>query len=93
MNKDKDLMMILLELEKNIVKNYSNAITEASSDNLTEKFTELFNMSRLAQRDLFNLINSKGWYNLEYAEVQKISQEQQKLNTQLSNLGGCSNEQ
>lgn len=88
MNKDKDLIMILLELEKNMVKNYATAITEASSDNLTEKYTELFNMSKNAQRDLFNLSQNKGWYILEYAENQKISQENQKLSNQLSNLGG-----
>lgn len=88
MKQDKDIIMILLELEKNMVKNYATAVTEASSDKLTSKFEELFNMSKGAQRDLFNFAQSKNWYTLEYAELQKINQENQKLNNQLVNLGG-----
>lgn len=93
MNKDQDIVMILLELEKNMVKNYATAITEASNDNLTGKFEELFNMAKNAQRNIFNLAKTKGWYQLEYAEMQKIDQEYQKLNQKLSNLGGNQNEQ
>ncbi len=92
MNQDKDIVMILLELEKNMVKNYATAITEASNDMLVGKFEELFNMSKSAQRDLFNLANSKNWYSLEYAETQKIDQEYQKLSNELSNIGGNCNE-
>ena len=92
MNQDKDIVMILLELEKNMVKNYATAITEASNDNLVNKFEELFNMSKNAQRDLFNLANSRNWYSLEYAEAQKIDQEYQKLSNELANIGGNSNE-
>lgn len=92
MNQDKDIVMILLELEKNMVKNYATAITEASNDNLVNKFEELFNMSKNAQRDLFNLANSRNWYSLEYAEAQKIDQEYQKLSNELANIGGNNNE-
>ena len=86
MNQEQDKIMILLELEKNMVKNYATAITEASSDYLTEEFTNLFNNSKEAQRKLFNFSNSKGWYKLEAAEQNKIEQEKQKLNQKLSNM-------
>jgi len=88
MNQDKDIVMLLLELEKNMVKNYATAITEASNDTLNQKIQELFNMSNRAQRDLFNLAKSKNWYTLEYAQIQKINSEYQKLGDQLSNIGG-----
>lgn len=86
MNQEQDNIMILLELEKNIVKNYSTAITEASNDNLTSEITKLFSDSKQAQRELFNYSLSKGWYQLEQAPQDKISQEQQKLASKLSNM-------
>ncbi|MBQ7140497.1 MAG: spore coat protein [Bacilli bacterium] len=92
MNEDQNKVMILIELEKNLVKNYATAITEASNDNLTQKICELFNMSLNASRDLFNLANEKGWYQLEYAQIQKIEQEYQKLSQKLSDIQGANNE-
>lgn len=86
MNQEQDNIMILLELEKNMVKNYATAITEASTDALTEEFTKLFNDSKKAQRDLFNFASSKGWYQIEAAQQDKINTEQQKLSSKLSNL-------
>lgn len=92
MNKEQDIVMILLELEKNMVKNYATAITEASSDEITEKLCDLFNMSMNAQRDLFNLSNSKGWYQLDYADMNKINTTEKKLTNKLSNMGANENE-
>ena len=86
MNQEQDNIMILLELEKNMVKNYSVAITEASNDYLNNEFTKLFEDSKQAQRELFNFALSKGWYQIEAAEQNKISQEQQKLSQKLTNI-------
>ena len=86
MNKEQDNIMILLELEKNMVKNYSVAITEASNDTLSEEITKLFNDSKQAQRDIFNFASSKGWYQLESAPQNKIVEEQQKLSPKMSNM-------
>lgn len=86
MNQDQDNIMILLELEKNIVKNYSVAITEASNDNLKNELTKLFEDSRQAQSKLYNYALSKGWYQIEQAPQDKISQEQQKLQPKLANM-------
>ena len=86
MNQDQDNIMILLELEKNMVKNYSVAITEASNDNLTNEFSKLFEDSKQAQRQIYNYALSKGWYQIEKAEQNKIQQEQQKLSPKLANM-------
>ncbi len=86
MNQEQNNIMILLELEKNMVKNYSTAITEASSNSLTEEIIKLFNDSNNAQRKIFNLASSKGWYSLEAAPQDKIVQEQQKLSQKLTNI-------
>jgi len=88
MNQEQDNIMILLELEKNMVKNYGVAITEASNDNLNNEFIKLFNDSNKAQRDIYNYALSKGWYQIEAAEQNKISQEQQKLSQKMSSMQG-----
>ena len=86
MNQEQDNIMILLELEKNMVKNYSVAITEASNDDLTNEFTKLFNDAKQAQRDLYNYAKAQGWYQIEAAEQNKITEEQQKLSQKMSNM-------
>lgn len=86
MNQEQDNIMILLELEKNMVKNYSVAITEASNDELCNEFSTLFEESKQAQRQLYNYSLSKGWYQIEQAEQKKIQQEQQKLSSKLTNI-------
>lgn len=86
MEKDQEILNILLELEKNMVKNYATSITEASNDKLTEKFEDVFNESKKAQRELFNYMSNKGWYKLEYATENKISQEEKKNQKMLNEL-------
>ena len=86
MNQEQDNIMILLELEKNMIKNYSTAITEASNDELCNEFTKLFDDAKQAQRELYNYSLSKGWYQIEQEEQNKIQQEQQKLSPKLSNM-------
>ena len=86
MNQEQDNIMILLELEKNMVKNYSVAITEASNDELSNEFSKLFEDSKQAQREIYNYALSKGWYQIEQAQQDKITQEQQKLSSKLQNI-------
>jgi len=86
MNQDQDNIMILLELEKNMVKNYSVAITEASNSELMNEFSKLFEDSKQAQRQIYNYALSKGWYQIEQAPQDKINQEQQKLSSKLANM-------
>jgi len=86
MNQDQDNIMILLELEKNMVKNYSVAITEASNSELMNEFSKLFEDSKQAQRQIYNYALSKGWYQIEQAPQDKINQEQQKLQPKLANM-------
>lgn len=86
MNQEQDNIMILLELEKNMVKNYSVAITEASNDELCNEISTLFEDAKQAQRQLYNYSLSKGWYQIEQAQQDKISQEQQKLQPKLANI-------
>ena len=86
MTKDQEILNILLELEKNMVKNMATAITEASSEKLSTAFEDIFNNSKKAQRDIFDYMNKQGFYKLEYASQSKVSKEEQKSSQTLNEL-------
>lgn len=75
---DLDYINLVLTLEKDIVKNYSVALTEASCDYLYDNFNSMFERVSKMQREVFNLMNSKGFYNLKQVEQEKITE---KLNS------------
>ena len=84
---DKDYMNALLNSLKELVKNYSVAMTEASNENLYNNFKEMFNSYSLLQRKAYELMFRNGWYSLEKAEIQKISSKIQMLQQEISDLG------
>jgi spore coat protein CotF len=83
---DKDYMNCLLSTLKEIVKNYSTALTEASNEELYNGYKSMFDNYIAMQRDVYELMFRYGWYSLEKAEVQKIDSKIQILNQELSNL-------
>ncbi len=86
MTKDQEILNILLELEKNMVKNIAVGITEASSKKLAENFQKLFTNSFTAQRKIFDYMNEQGWYQLTYEPEDKITKKSEKLNQTLNTL-------
>lgn len=78
MEKDQEIMGIILEIEKNLTKNYAIALTEASNDKLTNDLKEQFDQVLQNQRDVYNYMSSQGWYKLEYATESKIKQDKEK---------------
>jgi len=83
---DKSRLEIILEIEKNMSNNYSIAMNEASSDDLYENFFDMFTSIKDMTRDIFDLMNYLGWYNLEYVEESKIDKKINSLTKQLDNL-------
>lgn len=75
---DKDYITTILSIEKEIVKNYAIAMTEASNDDLCNDFHDMFDDVSEIQREVYNVMFKKGWYCLEVADENKIMQ---KLNT------------
>ena len=84
---DKDYLNSLLSCLKEMVKNYSIALTEASNENLYNNYKELFDRYSKLQRDVYELMFRNGWYSLEKAEMQKISSKIQMLSQELTDLG------
>ena len=88
---DRDYLNSILETEKNMSNNLSIALNEASNENLFEQLYEVFDEVKTTARDAFNLMFKNGWYTLEKAEANKITEKEQELNTKLDELNKNSN--
>ena len=69
---DSDYLNDILATEKSMSNNYGIVLNEASNDSLYEEIINICKDTHTCQRNLFNLLFSKGWYKLEKAEQQKI---------------------
>ena len=83
---DKDYITCVLTSLKELEKNYAIALTEASNEELFQKYFNIFeNISRL-QREVYEVMFKKGWYILEQAEQLKIQNKYQTLNKEYQDL-------
>lgn len=83
---DRDYITCLLTSLKDIEKNYTIALTEASCENLYNKHKEVFLSIAALQREVYELMFQKGWYKLETAEDTKVKEKHQTLSQELSDL-------
>lgn len=83
---DKDYLNSCLSLLKEMEKNYTVALTEASNENLFGKYDEIFNEIKSLQREVFELAFRKGWYTLEKAPTNKVSEKYEMLNKEFEGL-------
>lgn len=83
---DRDILTMILELEKNMSNNYSIAMNEASNDDLYESFFDMFTNVKDMTRDIFDLMNHLGWYKIEYVEESKITKKIKEFNQKLDCL-------
>lgn len=83
---DKDYITCLLTLLKDITKNYTIAMTEASNEHLYQSYHSIFQELINLQRETFEVMFQKGWYELEKAEANKITQKYQTLSQEYQDL-------
>lgn len=83
---DRDYLNSILELEKNMSNNYSIALNEASNEYLYEDYFTLFEDTKDAARECYNLMFKNGWYTLEEAEEQKVNEKINCFEQELKNL-------
>lgn len=83
---DKDYITHLLTCLKDMEKNYTIALTEASNETLYQKYYNMFSQIATLQRDVYELMFSFGWYQLEQAPTNKISQKHQILAQEYQDL-------
>ncbi len=85
---DKDYISSLLSTLKGLVKNYAVSLTEASCEELYSEYREMFDTYSSLQREVYELMFNKGWYVLEKADINKISNKYQTLNGEFMDLNG-----
>ena len=83
---DKDYLNELLSCLKCIEKDLTIAKTEASNKNLYNKYKEICDEISNLQRNTYELLFTKGWYELEKVEETKITEKINMLNQELDNL-------
>lgn len=83
---DKDYITAMLSIEKSMLKNYAVSLTEASNDDLYNDYYDMFDDVANMQREIYNLMFKKGWYELETADENKINQKINMLTGELAQL-------
>lgn len=83
---DKDYITTMLSIEKQMVKDFAVALTEASNTDLYNDYYDMFDEVSNMQRQIYNLMFKKGWYSLEKAEESEITQKLNMLEQELPQL-------
>ena len=83
---DKDYMTSILTCLKELTKNYAIVLTEASNEELYQKYVEIFNSISRLQREVYEEMFKKGWYTLEQAQQLKIKNAYNTLNQEYKDL-------
>ncbi len=83
---DCDYLNEMLACEKNMSVNLTIALNEASNKELFNEIYTIYEDVKTSQRDLYNMAFKNGWYTLEKAEQQKITEKEQELTQKLNQL-------
>jgi len=83
---DKDYANSLLSCLKEMVKNYAVSLTEASNEYLYNKYKQEFDTYLSLEREVYEIMFRKGWYSLEKAETNKISEKLNCMEQELNSL-------
>lgn len=83
---DKDYLNSTLSLLKDMEKNYAMVLTEVSNEYLFSKYNNMFDNIKNLQREVFELAFKNGWYVLEKAQENKITEKYNTLNQEFTDL-------
>ena len=83
---DKDYATCLLSSLKDMEKNYVIAMSEASNEKLYQQYEKTFLKIANLQRTTYEVMFKKGWYCLEKAPQQKISEKMNMLSKEYKDL-------
>lgn len=79
---DQERLTDFLCSEKKMSANYDTYASECVNLSLRDDFLSILNRSHQTQSDLFKLAQSKGWYQVEQAPQNKVSQAYTKFSNQ-----------
>lgn len=76
---DKELLTDSLNSQKFITDKYNTFASECSSPQLRTAFMDILQEEHQLQAELFDEMNSKGWYQVQMADSNQISQTKTKF--------------
>ena len=79
---DQEHVTDLIFTEKKMSANYDTYASECVNTKLRDDFLRMLNQGHVTQSELFQLAQSKGWYQPEQAQADKISQAYTKFSNQ-----------
>lgn len=85
---DQEIMTDLILTEKKMSNNYNQFASECVNDKLRDTFVNMIAQGHKTQSELFKTAQQKGWYQVEQAEQQKVSQAEQKFTNQIPTVNG-----
>lgn len=80
--KDQEMLTDLLLTEKKMSSNYNEYASECVNTQLRDTFVSMLTQGHKTQSKLFQTAQQKGWYQVEQAPAQKVSQANQKFTNQ-----------
>ena len=80
--KDQEIITDLLLTEKKMSGNYNEYASECVNTQLRDTFVNMLTQGHKTQTDLFKLAQAKGWYQVEQAPQNKVSQAYTKFSNQ-----------
>ena len=83
---DENYLNDILSSLKCLVSNYACVLNEASNMSYYSIIKNIFDDTSLLQREFFDSLFQRGWYCLEKAEQQKISETINKLQPKLEEM-------
>lgn len=83
---DENYLNDILSSLKCLVSNYACVLNEASNMSYYNVIKQIFDDTSLLQRDFFDALFQRGWYCLEEAEQQKITETVNKLQPKLGEM-------
>ena len=83
---DKDYINELLSCLKEMEKKLTIAKTEASNENLYNEYKQICEEISSLGRRTYEIMFKNGWYELEEAQNEKITEKYNMLNTKLQDL-------
>jgi spore coat protein CotF len=79
---EKEILQDALMSQKHITEGYNTFAGECVSEPLRNTFLNILNEEHDIQADVFNQMQSHGWYQTESASPQKVQQARQKFSAQ-----------
>ena len=79
---DQERMTDFICSEKKMSANYDTFASECVNTALRNDFLNILNQSHQTQSDLFRMAQSKGWYQVEQAPQNKVSQAYTRFSNQ-----------